>query len=243
MFLAKLKLGTAALLCVGLLAALVGGSFTSMGFAQDGQVYPPARALVVRPAKTESDLDFIRRISKDLRGTDPTPAEIHFFVASKDAGRRQKLIDLFIQERQAKEQERRDKEKSVDALKEEIMRIQLHLDRDALVVPRRTIVADVFWAGQSLKVDTTAGLTKLQKDFYKELHAVKEKGDVAKITQAHLERLIDFVKTNPKSPDNPDAMRHIAFVYESQGKAVEADAWRDKLLKEYPKVDKSSPAK
>jgi hypothetical protein len=28
--------------------------------------------------KGESDGDFIRRISKDLRGTDPTPTEIHF---------------------------------------------------------------------------------------------------------------------------------------------------------------------
>jgi hypothetical protein len=51
--------------------------------------------------KEESDADFIRRISKDLRGIDPTPAEIHFFLVNKDAGRRQKLIDLFIQERQA----------------------------------------------------------------------------------------------------------------------------------------------
>jgi uncharacterized protein (TIGR03067 family) len=43
-------------------------------------------------------------VSKDLRGTDPTPTEIHFFVASKDPDRRQKLIDLFIQERQAKKE-------------------------------------------------------------------------------------------------------------------------------------------
>src|SRR6185369_14553427 len=51
--------------------------------------------------QTETDAEFIRRLSKDLRGTDPTPTEIHFFVTSKDAGRRQKLVDLFIQERQA----------------------------------------------------------------------------------------------------------------------------------------------
>src|SRR5207245_1777450 len=33
---------------------------------------------------------------------EPTPTEIHFFVGSKDAGKRDKLIDLMIQERQAK---------------------------------------------------------------------------------------------------------------------------------------------
>jgi RNA polymerase sigma factor (sigma-70 family) len=53
-------------------------------------------------SKAESDADFIRRLSKELRGTEPTPAEIHFFVTSKDAGRRQKLIDLFIKDRQAR---------------------------------------------------------------------------------------------------------------------------------------------
>jgi RNA polymerase sigma factor (sigma-70 family) len=106
MFLTKLKLGTAALLCAGLCAALIGGSFTSLSIAQDAK---PKLTLNesnfdIGPAKAESDADFIRRISKDLRGTDPTPTEIHFFVASKDAGRRQKLIDLFIQERQAKKE-------------------------------------------------------------------------------------------------------------------------------------------
>ena len=103
MFLTKLKLATAAVLCAGLFVALIGGSFPSMSIAQD-----VPKSVFVDPlqniptARTESDTNFIRRISKDLRGTDPTPAEIHFFVASKDSGRRQKLIDLFIQERQAK---------------------------------------------------------------------------------------------------------------------------------------------
>jgi RNA polymerase sigma factor (sigma-70 family) len=106
MFLTKLKLGTAALLCVGLCVALIGGSFTSLGIAQDAK---PALQLndskfAIPTAKAESHADFIRRMSKDLRGYDPTPTEIHFFVASKDAGKRQKLIDLFIQERQAKKE-------------------------------------------------------------------------------------------------------------------------------------------
>jgi hypothetical protein len=106
MFLTKLKLGTAAVLCAGLFVALIGGFFTPLGIAQDAK---PALVLkdsqfAIPAAKAESDADFIRRISKQVRGTEPTPAEIHFFVASKDAGRRQKVIDLFIQEWQAKEE-------------------------------------------------------------------------------------------------------------------------------------------
>jgi hypothetical protein len=106
MFLTKLKLGTAVVLCAGLFAALIGGFFAPLGIAQDAK---PALILkgsefAMATAKAESDADFIRRISKHLRGTNPTPTELHFFVASKDASRRQKLIDLFIQEWQAKEE-------------------------------------------------------------------------------------------------------------------------------------------
>jgi hypothetical protein len=91
-----------------------------------------------------------------------------------------------------------------------------------------------------------AGLGTLQQAFYKELHAAKEKGDVAKITQKHLDSVIDLVKSGPKSQGVADAMQQIAFIYESQGKTVEAAAWREKLLKEYPKtasgkvIDKSA---
>src|SRR5207245_820110 len=81
----------------------------------------------------------------------------------------------------------------------------------------------------------------LQEDFYKQvLAAAKEKKDVATITQNYLDRLMDYVKTNPQADDVPDAMLQISLVYRSQGKAVEADAWRDKLKKEHPK---SSAAK
>jgi RNA polymerase sigma factor (sigma-70 family) len=218
MFLTKLKLGTAVVLCAGLFAALIGPSFTSLGMAQDAKtasVYP-VQDLVVTLPKPESDADFIRRISKDLRGTDPTPAEVHFFVANKDPGRRQKLIDLFIQERQAK--------KEADA-------------KDALAVHKLALTryrAALFLA-QAAR-DQPPSLATLQKDFYKELQAAKEKADVAKITQKYLDRLVDIVKTHPKDPDTPDAIRQIALVYESQGKTVEAGAWRDKLKKEYPKT-------
>jgi RNA polymerase sigma factor (sigma-70 family) len=102
MFLTKLKLGTAAVLCAGLFVTLVGGSFGSLGIAQEAKQEAKEANELLQTRKAESDADFIRRISKDLRGIDPTPTEIHFFVASKDAGKRQKLMDLFIQERQAK---------------------------------------------------------------------------------------------------------------------------------------------
>jgi RNA polymerase sigma factor (sigma-70 family) len=216
MFLTKLKLGTAVVLCAGLFAALIGPSFTSLGMAQDTRatlVYP-VQDLVIQSAKPESDADFIRRISKDLRGTDPTPAEVHFFVANKDSGRRQKLIDLFIQERQAK--------KEADA-KDTIVR--------RLALTRYRVTAQAYLAQQQ----SPPTLATLQKDFYKELQAAKEKADIAKITQKYQDRLIEFVKAHPKNQDAPDAIRQIALVYESQGKTVEAGAWRDKLKKEYPK--------
>jgi biotin carboxyl carrier protein len=108
MFLTNLKLGTAGALCAGLVLTLIGGSFTSLSSAQNAK--PRSEyfdRLIIKdiPQKADSDAEFIRRISKELRGTEPTPAEIHFFVASKDAGRRQKLIDLFIQERRAKDED------------------------------------------------------------------------------------------------------------------------------------------
>jgi RNA polymerase sigma factor (sigma-70 family) len=101
MFLAKLKLGTAAVICASLIATATCGTLTSMGVAQDVRL-EAAKSLVTLAPKPESDETFIRRISLDLRGTEPTPTEIHFFVASKDAGKRDKLVDLMIQERQAK---------------------------------------------------------------------------------------------------------------------------------------------
>jgi RNA polymerase sigma factor (sigma-70 family) len=105
MFLTKLKLGSAAVLCAGLFAALIGGSFVPRSSAQDAK--PSAklegRLHAASGAKTESDTEFIRRISKDLRSIDPSPAEMHFFVASRDNGKRQRLIDLFIEERQARQ--------------------------------------------------------------------------------------------------------------------------------------------
>jgi hypothetical protein len=53
--------------------------------------------------KDDTDEAFIRRLSLDLREVEPTPAEVHFFVQSKEANKRKILIDLFVKERLEKE--------------------------------------------------------------------------------------------------------------------------------------------
>ena len=47
-----------------------------------------------------------------------------------------------------------------------------------------------------------------------------------------------YLQERPDVPDAAEAMLQVVLVYASQGKMVEADAWRAKLLKEYP----NSPA-
>jgi RNA polymerase sigma factor (sigma-70 family) len=206
MSLAKVKIGVAGVIGTVLLA-LTGGSFVSLGIAQDAKPTTAHERLV----KSENDGDFIHRISKDLRGTEPTPAELHFFVANKDAGKRQMLIDLFIQERQAKKKAA-EVAKIVAATRADVRRVQL------LLATRYELVG-------------RARLAALQGEFYKQLQTVKDKSEVAKITQAYLDRLIDYLKAHPSSKDAPEAIRQIVLVYESQGKTVEADAWRARLPK------------
>jgi RNA polymerase sigma factor (sigma-70 family) len=233
MSLAKVKIGAVSVLCAAVFA-LAGGSFVSLGFAQDARPKPPA---VV--AKVESDGDFIRRISKDLRGTDPTPAEIHFFAANKEPGKRQKLIDLFIQERQAKK-EAKDRRWDETRLANPGASGQGYdpaaMYRVALAQSRLV----KYRARLALEQQQLARLEALQKEFYKELHAAKAQSDIARITQTYLDRLIGFLKANPKSQDAPDAIRQIVLIYESQGKKVEADAWRAQVPKEAPNVPSKS---
>jgi Family of unknown function (DUF6263)/Sigma-70, region 4 len=107
MFLAKLKTGTATVLGAGLVAALIGGALASTGLAQNP---PSSQPPLPAAAKAASDEEFIRRTSLDLRHREPTPAEVHFFAATKDSGKRQKLIDLFVQERQARQEAEKKKE-------------------------------------------------------------------------------------------------------------------------------------
>src|SRR5947208_14059519 len=76
----------------------------------------------------------------------------------------------------------------------------------------------------------------LQGELYKDLNAAaKDRNEVAAITQKYLDQLQEYVKAHPKNEDVADAMQQIALIYRSQGKTVEADAWRDKLFKEHPK--------
>jgi hypothetical protein len=211
-----------AILSAGVLAAMIFGSFASVGSAQDVPRITAYRALY-ELEKTESDEEFIRRISMDLRATAPTPAEIHFFLASKDQGKRQKLVDLFIQERQAKDNNRK-----------VAMRLQYELDYDAYT-------DRLYTYRLSERVDRQ--LTSLQSDYQMAVLAAKNKAEVAKLTQAYLDSLVRYAKDNPENGDLPDAMLQIMIVYESQGKTVEAAAWRAKLLQEHPKSSAAARAK
>ena len=230
MFMTKLKIGAALAAAAGILTGIVGGSLNSVSLAQDTIVAQSTATRAAAPQKTESDEEFIRRMSKDLRGVEPTPTEIHFFVANKGANRRQKLIDLFIQERQAKEQQA--KEQAAAQKKKALFSVlvsEAELGVDHLLVqiePR--VTSQVQLAGKRR-------LVTLQDDLFHELNlAAKEKKEVAAITQKYLDQLQEYVKAHPKNDDVADAMQQIVLIYRSQGKTVEADAWRAKLLKEHP---------
>ena len=241
MFFTKLKLGSA-MMCACLFVAVIGGSFTSLGIAQDkAEVEFGVNGRPVVPSEQETDTDFIRRISKDLRGTEPTPAEIHFFLTSKEAGKRQKLIDLFIQERQAKKPLANwERANDIRWWSDKPNDIMWWLDSsDTNNLRFKDIPDNALWyweAMQSLSAaaDGQGSLEMLQKEFFKKLQAAKDKEDVTKITQAYMDQLVHFVKIHPKSHHAPDAIRQIVLIYESQDKLVEAGAWRDKLMKEYP---------
>jgi hypothetical protein len=115
----KVKLVGATLLCSLALVAGVGFSTaqppvsTPQSFQTDGpmQTEQPSPVEEARKAyfylrvklKDDTDEAFIRRLSLDLREVEPTPAEVHFFVQSKEANKRKILIDLFVKERLEKE--------------------------------------------------------------------------------------------------------------------------------------------
>ena len=210
----KLKLCTAAVLCVALLATFVGSSFLPVGNAQGTKQpsplgLPPQNKsnIDVFPQgpkeKSETDEVFIRRLSKDLRGTEPTPAEVHFFVSSKEEKKRDKLIDLFIQERQARKQGK-----------------QPELKGDSLF--------ESFDPYASKTIDLEA----LQQDYDKKLQSAKDKEEMVKITQALVDRLIEFGKENPNSKDITGVIKMIASLCDALGKVDEAKAWREKLPKQ-----------
>jgi RNA polymerase sigma factor (sigma-70 family) len=223
MLVTKLKIGAALIVAAGMLTTLTGGSLHPVSQAQDAT---PAQAKadyyrVTKIKSAESDEQFIRRISKDLRGIDPTPAEIHFFSSNKDGDRRQKLIDLFIQERQAKEK----------TAKEQAAKVRVTITKSYTGALARTDRGVLYRSIQIAKPD----VARFQNEFVQAVaSAAKEKKELAGLTQRYLEQLLEYVKAHPKNQDIPEAMRQIALVYRSLGKTVEADAWRDKLRKEHP---------
>jgi RNA polymerase sigma factor (sigma-70 family) len=101
MLLTRLKVGTAIVLSAGLLLTAAGKTLLPVGLAQEAK--PPAKEVGRATPPADSDEDFIKRVSKDLRGTDPTPAEVHFFVASRDPRKRDTLVNLFVKDRETKQ--------------------------------------------------------------------------------------------------------------------------------------------
>jgi RNA polymerase sigma factor (sigma-70 family) len=274
MFFTKLKIATASILCAGLVATLIGGSLATTGSAQN----PPAKAKAAElQAKGESDEAFIRRLSRDLRGAEPTPTEVHFFVTSKDAGKRQKLIDLFIQERQVKRRtdklgdvyylldletkyvnlrgkidEKRKPDKNADPLDERREKLEAQLkmiEAELRALKNKQVEKQLNSSAEALaglqnKIELLQArphpsVTNLQNAFFRSLIAgAKEKKDASAATQNYLDSLIKYIQDQPKAGDVPDAMLQIELVYRALGKTVEANAWGDKLKKEYP----NSPA-
>jgi len=85
MFVTKLKLPTAAVLCAGLFVLLFGGSFSSFQFRSgcEAEVTCVGRKSRASRQRLRARRGFIRRIRKEFaRAPDPTLTEIHFFVTS-----------------------------------------------------------------------------------------------------------------------------------------------------------------
>jgi hypothetical protein len=103
MIMTKMKLVSAALFCCVLSVSAIGFAFAQTGAKKQDDRTPVAATLVQALTNVkDTDEAFIRRVSQDLRGVEPTPAEIHFFITSKEPRKREKVVDLFIAEREAK---------------------------------------------------------------------------------------------------------------------------------------------
>jgi hypothetical protein len=63
----------------------------------DGHTKKKWQDLGLVPSELCSDEQFIRRLSLDLTGTLPTPAQVLAFAADKDAQKRQKLVDTLLE--------------------------------------------------------------------------------------------------------------------------------------------------
>src|SRR5262249_29693861 len=62
----------------------------------DEFVFDKLKRFRVVPSELSSDAEFLRRVCLDLTGTLPPPARVREFLASRDPGKRSKLIETLI---------------------------------------------------------------------------------------------------------------------------------------------------
>jgi hypothetical protein len=139
------------------------------------------------PAK-DTDEAFIRRLSRDLRGSDPTETEVHFFVSSADPKKRQKLVDLFIKERGAKALPggRRVISPEIQAAIERHVRAR----EKVAPTPEEKLVHDLFKMGALSKEAAEAALKKVRAEAEKKKAAEKASREKAE-RLAELKALLD----------------------------------------------------
>ncbi|RIK77801.1 MAG: hypothetical protein DCC68_16555 [Planctomycetota bacterium] len=63
----------------------------------DELVVAKLRKLGIVPSELSTDAEFLRRVTLDITGTLPTPAEVEAFLADRSAGKRQKKIDELLE--------------------------------------------------------------------------------------------------------------------------------------------------
>lgn len=63
----------------------------------DEKVYANLRMLNVHPSRRTTDEEFLRRLSLDLRGRLPEPAEIAAFAADRNSAKRTALVDRYLE--------------------------------------------------------------------------------------------------------------------------------------------------
>lgn len=144
MIMTKLKVTLAAFMGAAFFVGVVGLAMAQTEAEQDNRMEAPLRVRgVVQLLAQGRDTDeaFIRRVSKDLRGIEPTPAEIHFFKTSTDPKRREKLIDLFVAEREAKKKNDDPVRMRVQALIDEEMAIEMLPRKVAVNAPPEVLAA------------------------------------------------------------------------------------------------------
>ncbi len=69
---------------------------TPKGNFIDELVWDKLRRFRIPPSAKSSDAEFVRRVALDLTGTLPPPARAREFIASRDPGKREKLIDTLL---------------------------------------------------------------------------------------------------------------------------------------------------